>query len=228
MSGRVRKVMTQPINLIFRFLQNVRARVVRLGRVNHRLGAGHGHAVASLHAPAQRVRCMWWLGVRCRIACRPASWGTAVTLWCCCQLWRHGSAVVHAIMAHRACLCASAVCRKLASRSGCTNRPASGWRAASSYVHGVVATVVVRACSVRLLFTRWQRSCTLPTSARLTLRSRPHWPPVWQGFDEYMNLVLDAAEEVDMKKGSRKALGRILLKGDNITLMAAAAGAEKK
>ena len=43
-----------------------------------------------------------------------------------------------------------------------------------------------------------------------------------------MNLVLDAAEEVDMKKGSRKALGRILLKGDNITLMAAAAGAEKK
>mmetsp|Transcript_76780 Transcript_76780/g.156097 ORF Transcript_76780/g.156097 Transcript_76780/m.156097 type:complete len:91 (+) Transcript_76780:131-403(+) len=39
------------------------------------------------------------------------------------------------------------------------------------------------------------------------------------GFDEYMNLVLDAAEEVDMKKGTRKALGRILLKGDNITLM---------
>lgn len=51
-------------------------------------------------------------------------------------------------------------------------------------------------------------------------------PP--QGFDEYMNLVLDAAEEVDMKKGGRKALGRILLKGDNITLMMAAAGAEKK
>lgn len=39
------------------------------------------------------------------------------------------------------------------------------------------------------------------------------------GFDEYMNLVLDDAEEVNIKKNSRKQLGRILLKGDNITLM---------
>ncbi|KAL8235238.1 hypothetical protein R6Q59_021338 [Mikania micrantha] len=39
------------------------------------------------------------------------------------------------------------------------------------------------------------------------------------GFDEYMNLVLDEAEEVSIKKKTRKALGRILLKGDNITLM---------
>ncbi|GAY49420.1 hypothetical protein CUMW_118950, partial [Citrus unshiu] len=39
------------------------------------------------------------------------------------------------------------------------------------------------------------------------------------GFDEYMNLVLDEAEEVSVKKKSRKPLGRILLKGDNITLM---------
>merc|ERR1712087_439092 len=39
------------------------------------------------------------------------------------------------------------------------------------------------------------------------------------GFDEYMNLVLDDAEELSIKKKSRKALGRILLKGDNITLM---------
>ncbi|KAI5393260.1 hypothetical protein KIW84_060396, partial [Lathyrus oleraceus] len=39
------------------------------------------------------------------------------------------------------------------------------------------------------------------------------------GFDEYMNLVLDDAEEVNVKKKSRKTLGRILLKGDNITLM---------
>lgn len=40
-----------------------------------------------------------------------------------------------------------------------------------------------------------------------------------QGFDEYMNLVLDDAEELSIKKKTRKALGRILLKGDNITLM---------
>ena len=39
------------------------------------------------------------------------------------------------------------------------------------------------------------------------------------GFDEYMNLVLDEAEELSIKKKTRKALGRILLKGDNITLM---------
>ena len=39
------------------------------------------------------------------------------------------------------------------------------------------------------------------------------------GFDEYMNLVLDEAEELMMKKKERKPLGRILLKGDSITLM---------
>lgn len=40
-----------------------------------------------------------------------------------------------------------------------------------------------------------------------------------QGFDEYMNLVLDAAEEVSVKRQTRKKVGRILLKGDCITLM---------
>merc|ERR1711976_786734 len=39
------------------------------------------------------------------------------------------------------------------------------------------------------------------------------------GFDEYMNVMLDQAEEVHMKKGTRKTIGRILLKGDNITLI---------
>jgi small nuclear ribonucleoprotein E len=39
------------------------------------------------------------------------------------------------------------------------------------------------------------------------------------GFDEYMNLTLDEAMEVDLKKETRKKLGMILLKGDNITLM---------
>ncbi|KAJ1615692.1 hypothetical protein T492DRAFT_1111758 [Pavlovales sp. CCMP2436] len=41
------------------------------------------------------------------------------------------------------------------------------------------------------------------------------------GFDEYMNLVLDDAEEVLLKKKTRKPLGRIMLKGDNITLLMA-------
>lgn len=40
------------------------------------------------------------------------------------------------------------------------------------------------------------------------------------GFDEYMNLVLDDAEEVETKKEvKRKPLGRILLKGDAITMI---------
>jgi small nuclear ribonucleoprotein E len=34
-----------------------------------------------------------------------------------------------------------------------------------------------------------------------------------------MNLVLDNAEELDLKKKAAKPLGRILLKGDNITLI---------
>ncbi|ORX98128.1 small nuclear ribonucleo protein E [Clohesyomyces aquaticus] len=44
-----------------------------------------------------------------------------------------------------------------------------------------------------------------------------------RGFDEFMNLVLDNATEVTLaKKGepeSRRKIGQILLKGDNITLI---------
>ena len=39
------------------------------------------------------------------------------------------------------------------------------------------------------------------------------------GFDEYMNFVLDSASEVDLKTGKQTSVGRILLKGDAITLM---------
>lgn len=38
-----------------------------------------------------------------------------------------------------------------------------------------------------------------------------------KGFDEYMNVVLDEAEEVSIKTKEHKPLGRIMLKGDNIT-----------
>ncbi len=43
------------------------------------------------------------------------------------------------------------------------------------------------------------------------------------GFDEFMNVVLDDAEEVENKGGkvTRRTLGRILLKGDTITLIQA-------
>ncbi|KAJ3563762.1 hypothetical protein NP233_g8732 [Leucocoprinus birnbaumii] len=40
------------------------------------------------------------------------------------------------------------------------------------------------------------------------------------GFDEFMNLVIDDAAEVYVKDAKpRRDLGRILLKGDNITLI---------
>jgi small nuclear ribonucleoprotein E len=42
------------------------------------------------------------------------------------------------------------------------------------------------------------------------------------GFDEYMNLVMDDCEEIRVKKNTRTHIGRILLKGDNISLMSQA------
>jgi len=40
------------------------------------------------------------------------------------------------------------------------------------------------------------------------------------GFDEFMNLVIDEAVEVYVKEAKpKRELGRILLKGDNITLI---------
>ncbi len=40
-----------------------------------------------------------------------------------------------------------------------------------------------------------------------------------QGFDEFMNIVVDEAFEVSQKDDTKTELGRILLKGDNITLI---------
>ncbi|ODV95787.1 hypothetical protein PACTADRAFT_66663 [Pachysolen tannophilus NRRL Y-2460] len=40
-----------------------------------------------------------------------------------------------------------------------------------------------------------------------------------KGFDEFMNIVIDEAVEMDLKKDSKRKLGRIMLKGDNITLI---------
>jgi small nuclear ribonucleoprotein E len=46
------------------------------------------------------------------------------------------------------------------------------------------------------------------------------------GFDEYMNLVLDDAEEINQKTKQSTKLGRILLKGDNISVLQNASGKE--
>lgn len=40
-----------------------------------------------------------------------------------------------------------------------------------------------------------------------------------KGFDEFMNVVVDEAYEISSKDGTRSEIGRILLKGDNITLI---------
>lgn len=39
------------------------------------------------------------------------------------------------------------------------------------------------------------------------------------GFDEYMNLVLDEAVEVSVKRNTRRQVGRLMLKGDNLALV---------
>ena len=41
------------------------------------------------------------------------------------------------------------------------------------------------------------------------------------GFDEYMNMVLYEAEEINKKKEKKIFHGKIMLKGDNITLVRA-------
>jgi small nuclear ribonucleoprotein E len=40
-----------------------------------------------------------------------------------------------------------------------------------------------------------------------------------KGFDEYMNLVLEDSQEILMKKDIKRDLGRIVLKGDNVSLV---------
>lgn len=40
-----------------------------------------------------------------------------------------------------------------------------------------------------------------------------------KGFDEFMNIVLDEASEISLKSGKKDSLGRILLKGENISLI---------
>lgn len=40
-----------------------------------------------------------------------------------------------------------------------------------------------------------------------------------RGFDEFMNVVVDDASEVNTENDKKENLGRILLKGDNISLV---------
>ncbi|KAI0460977.1 hypothetical protein LJB42_001306 [Komagataella kurtzmanii] len=40
-----------------------------------------------------------------------------------------------------------------------------------------------------------------------------------KGFDEFMNVVVDEAIEINLKTQKQRKLGRLLLKGDNITLI---------
>lgn len=47
------------------------------------------------------------------------------------------------------------------------------------------------------------------------------------GFDEFMNIVLEDAVEVSQKTMKRTKLGRVLVKGDNITLITKAPDAEE-
>jgi small nuclear ribonucleoprotein E len=42
------------------------------------------------------------------------------------------------------------------------------------------------------------------------------------GFDQFMNLVLDSASEINLKDKTKRPVGKILLKGDSIALIQAA------
>lgn len=70
---------------------------------------------------------------------------------------------------------------------------------------------------INVLFTYMERQ------ARVTVwlfeQTECRMEGVIEGFDEFMNLVLGSAVEVNQKTGDRRDLGELLLKGDNITLV---------
>ena len=42
---------------------------------------------------------------------------------------------------------------------------------------------------------------------------------ILSGFDEYLNIILTEAEEIYVKSNTRRSIGQILLKGENIALI---------
>lgn len=58
---------------------------------------------------------------------------------------------------------------------------------------------------------------------RIWLYENPHTyiDGVIVGLDEFMNLVLKDATEVDVKKKTEASVGQIMLKGDNVTMVVA-------
>jgi hypothetical protein len=80
-------------------------------------------------------------------------------------------------------------------------------------MRGIPSAAAVSAASLRYI------SVLIAHAHRLSFSLRPPIHSRAQGFDEYMNLVLDEAEEVDTKTKKRTPIGRILLKGDNITAL---------
>jgi len=64
------------------------------------------------------------------------------------------------------------------------------------------------------IFSRGRRLSSLYDNIEMRIEGRI------VGFDEFMNVVIDEAAEVYVKGAKpRRELGRILLKGDNITLI---------
>lgn len=88
---------------------------------------------------------------------------------------------------------------------------------------------------------RVQRMMTLPINIIFRLLQHKQRVQLWLydhtdlriegrivGLDEYMNLVLDDASEISVKKQTKRKLGRTLLKGDSITLIQAAPTEEEQ
>lgn len=68
---------------------------------------------------------------------------------------------------------------------------------------------------IHTIFTCLQQQ--LPVTIWLYEQTQSRLEGKIRGFDEFMNIVLDDAIEVT--KDGRELLGRIMLKGDNITLI---------
>lgn len=93
-------------------------------------------------------------------------------------------------------------------------------------------SIIIYCITMAVSRKRMQKIMTQPINQIFRFFTNRTWVQIWicnkpnmriegliLGFDEYMNLVLGNAEEVSIKNNQRQKIGKILLKGDTITLI---------